>query len=147
MLLFRVAFGLLYCAGSFKNKIEIFFNLFMNENSCLELSEELDDFLFFIFLIPSYLTHRVVRDLAPKFPQLLSAMREEDDVNLAEFFEFEDVQRIKGIFYKELFGESNSITKIAYEQSFIGDKFDWVFDPRGIRYQLEINNNTEEKKV
>lgn len=141
-----VAFGLLYCASSFKNKTEIFFNLFMNENSCLGLSDELDDFLFFLFLIPSYLTHRVVRNLSPKFPQLLTTMREEDDVNLAEFFEFEDVQRIKGLFYKELFGESNSITKISYEQSFMGDKFDWLFDTRGIRFQLEINNNNSEEK-
>jgi hypothetical protein len=142
-----ITFGLLYCSASFKTKTEIFFNLFTNEKSCLELTDELDDFLFFLFLIPSYLTHRVVSNLAPKFPKLLTVMREEDDVNLAEFFELQDVQRIKGILYKELLGESNSITKIAFEQSFMGDKYDWIFDPRGIRYQLEIhNNNPEEQK-
>jgi hypothetical protein len=139
--LYIICFGLLYCRSSFKTKIDIFFNLFMNDKSCIELSEELDDFLFFLFYIPSYLTHRTIRNLSAKYPNLLTAMNDEDDVNISEFFELQDIQRIKNIFIKELFGQNKSVTKIAFEQSFFGDKIDWIFDVSGIRYQLEMNND------
>jgi hypothetical protein len=144
--LYIICFGLLYCRSSFKTKIDIFFNLFMNEKSCIEYTEELDDFLFYLFYIPSYLTHRTIRNLSAKFPNLLTVMKEEDDVNISEFFEIQDIQRIKTLFNKELFGQNKSITKIAFEQSFFGEKIDWIFEPRGIRYQLEINNDNEQQQ-
>jgi hypothetical protein len=142
--LFILAIGYLFTHGCNNTKTHILFNTFANDRYMIENNDNLDNFLYILFLISSYGTVRIMSELAESYPKKIRSMPENIKQLALEIFEVPDIIRLKDHFLHEMFKDN---TEISYSEFFnIISKeqgIGWILSSNGIRYYLE-NNNKEE---
>lgn len=136
-----MAIGLLYCNASNVYRIKFLFNLFA-ENGMLNQSDDLKNFLLYLFLIPSYCqlfsrnkigsTYSEIGDLPQeRMKEILDACELKDSLNLVEVISKElFVSASSGINYEQF--------KALFERK--ENSIGWMLSSKGIRYYLEQNN-------
>lgn len=135
-----ICIGLLYCKSTNEAKVNFLFNLFVGENSQFSPSPELEEFLFSLFMIPSY----CVLSSRKKIGGLYSQIGEIDDderFGILDAFENNDILRLRAIFMEKFFKGKGSLTRIEFEENFTKEDFGWIFSPSGIRENLEVHND------
>ena len=135
-----ISIGLLFCKSSNRSKVNFFFNLFLNENGRFEKSQDLEDFLFFLFIIPSTCSLRVVKKLGDRYEKI-TKIDDESYLKLLDAFEIKDILRLKDIFIKNFFLGGKTLTKTEFEFKFVNEDFGWIFSTNGIRENLEKSND------
>jgi hypothetical protein len=135
--------GLLYCSSSNISKIDMLFELFSNSNREFELSEDLENFLFYLFITPSSCSLRALKVIAEKFPKKLDGISPGDYTQKSDALEITDIIRLKDIFITNFFKGKNLISRREYEEKFKNEDFGWIFSPNGIRLFLENNNDVK----
>lgn len=140
-----IALGLLYCQSNNRVKVNFLYNLFLNEDGLFTLSEDLEDFLYFLFIVPASCSLIVIKNLGDKYDKI-GAISEEDFINTRDNFEVKDVLRLRGIFINDFFKGKNTLTKDEFENKFFSEQeeFGWIFNTRGIRAYLEKHNDKPE---
>lgn len=149
--LYLISVGLLFCRSKNITKIGLLYNLFLDENGSFARSNELDYFLFFLFVIPSTASLNVMHRLGNKYLEQLGSLSRQDFNRLNDSFEVKDIERLMETFYKEFFKGEDKLSKRVYDQRFANSEFGWIFSPNGIRSYLEtygnINNNINYNNV
>lgn len=136
--------GLLFCSSPNNSKIDFLFNLFSNENKLIEVNESLEDFLFFLFILPSTCSLRAIKGLAEKFPKKLDGISSSEYMQKCDALEISDIIRLRDIFIRDFFKGSKFINKSQYEENFKNEgNFGWIFSAKGIRQLLEKNNDVK----
>ena len=137
--------ALLLCNSSNNYKVDLFYSLFVNDQKEFALCEDLEEFIYYLFITPSTCSFRALKRIAENFPDSLNAISAEEFANKTDAFEIEDINRLKEIFMKDFFKGKSSLTKIEFEEKFIKEDFGWIFSPCGIRCFLEKNNDVKEQ--
>jgi hypothetical protein len=139
-----ISLGLLYCYSNNKSKVNFLFNLFLSEDGNFVLNEDLEDFLFFLFIIPASCSLWVIKNLGDKYEKI-GPISESDFENTRNNFEVKDVLRLRGIFIRDFFKGETRLTREAFDKRFeIADgDFGWIFNTNGIRRFLEVNNDND----
>lgn len=141
--LYLIPIGLLYCQSNNRAKVGFFYNLFADETGLFTKSELLEDFLYFLFIIPSTTSLRALKALSDRYDNL-EKINEEDYIKIIDQCEVKDILRLKDIFLNDFFKDKNSLTKREFEDRFVSEDFGWIFNPNGIRLFLEKNNDIQQ---
>jgi hypothetical protein len=137
--LYLFPYALLFCNCNAEGKLELLFSLFGNDKKEFALCSELEDFLYFLFITPSFCSFRAIKRIAEKYPTQFQAISAQDYVNKTDAYEVEDVLRLREIFIRDFFGGKTALTRKEYDDKFLSGLF-WIFSPSGIRLNLEKNN-------
>jgi hypothetical protein len=135
--------AILYSSSSNIGKVEWLFNLLSVNNKTFARNDDLDEFLFYLFLIPSLAGLNAINKAAEKFSDKLNALNDDEYHKYTDAFEVKDVIRLKSIFLDEFFKTNNELTKNEYKLKFEFDNFGWIFNPNGIRSMLEKHNDVQ----
>lgn len=137
-------FGLLYCKSTNIEKIKFFFDLFKNENNQFVPSSDLDEFLFSLFILPSYAILSARRKLGMGGVYKISELPDEEMKKVLDTSEFKDSKYLVTVFNSEFFenGKKKAFTYNEFKDKFRlkNEGFGWIFNPKGIRGSLEKNN-------
>ena len=140
---FAIGFGLLYCIGQNIVKIKTFYNIFSNENELLFKSNELNDFLLSLFLIPSYCMLFARGKVSVKTPGL-GDFSKATAKEYIDYSELKDCENLVKITNERLFGENDTINYGVFKAKILEtDKnktISYIFSPKGIRFMLKENN-------
>jgi hypothetical protein len=146
-----IAVGILLACATNRSKIDFLYNLFSQEEGYFKHSEDLEDFLYFLFIIPSTCGFRSIKNLGEKFPEQMDSLSNEEFYKKLDAFEIEDIHRLKGIFITDFFKGSNRLSKNEFESRFVTatgeENFGWIFSSSGIRFMLEKNNDVKKPEV
>ena len=142
--LYLFPYALLFCNCNAEGKLELLFSLFGNERKEFALCSELEDFLYFLFITPSFCSFRAIKRIAEKFPARFEAISAQEYVNKTDAYEVEDILRLREIFIRDFFGGKTALTRKDYDVKFLSGEFAWIFSPSGIRHNLEKNNIPKE---
>ena len=132
--------GIIYCDGSNKEKIELIYKAFINENNTIQKSEQWNKFLICLFLIPSCCQVNIRMKLAVKYPSL-GDISKEDMISILDAFELVDIERLVGICNKTFFKEKKELTHDEFVEIFDKKDMNWMLKASGIRANLEKNND------
>jgi hypothetical protein len=136
-------FGLLYCTSTNIEKVKFLFDLFVNENKMFIQCQELDEFLFALFILPSYAMLATRRKLGGGSSNgKISEMEVEDVKKVLDTSEFKDAKYLVTVFNNEFFNGKKELTYEEYKEKFTRGKdgFGWIFSAKGIRDALIKNN-------
>ena len=134
---FLIALGMLYCQSDNWTKINFLFDIFCNENNKLEPSNNLQTFVFVLFLIASFAGIICIQELSKTHTDQIKPLSQEDFIHILEIYDVMDITQIKDKFCKDFFGESGMLTRLEYREKIINNGFDWIFSGPGIRFMLE----------
>lgn len=138
---YAIAMGLLFCKGRNDDKFKFFYELF-KEGDKFNKCPEIDSFLAALFFLASYCLIDSRFRLPKKFPSVFNTIETAVIQQIIDAFEVTDIQRLVTIYNSYLFsGGKTSFTYNELKQHFIDNNLGWIFYPRIIRYQLEINND------
>lgn len=140
--LFIFVIPLLYCMCSNFGKVDLFFNLFANEGR-FSKTEELKDFLFYLFIFPSTCGFRAIKQLGEKYPNKFDQISNEEYFKKSDAFEVSDIERLVDIFLESFFTSRDFLTKAEFESNFRNEDFGWIFNSCGIRSMLERHNDVK----
>ena len=135
-----MAFGLIYCRGTKKDKLLTFFNFFKNDNNNFHKSQKINKFLIGLFMLPSLNQANVRMKLAAKFP-FLGDISKQDMISILDAFELCDMERLVGIVNKIWFKEKDFVSYEELNEMFDKNDMWWMFTASGIRANLERNND------
>jgi hypothetical protein len=133
--------GLLYCCSSNISKIDMIFELFSNTDREFELSEDFENFLFYLFITPSSCSLRALKLIAQNFPKKLEEISPGDYTQRSDALEISDIIRLKDKFLNDFFKGKTKISRKEFEDNFRNEDFGWIFSTNGIRLFLENNND------
>lgn len=136
-----LALGLVYCGGRNREKINFLFHSFKDENNKLNPSEQLNEFLKIMFLIPSYCLAFARKKLGEKY-ELFGELKKDLLSAIINAFEMRDVERLVNIYNATLF-EKRTLTKEEFVNCFKTKDIGWLLSSSGIRFALEENNDEE----
>lgn len=139
-----ICFGMLYCISRNDQKINFLFNLFSDEKENFVKSKELDEFIYYLFIIPSTSSFRALKKVSDRYTSELDKIEDSDFLKIVDAFEIDDIFRLKKIFLDGFFKEKEFLTKTEFERNFIEGDFGWIFNAKGIREFLEKHNDVKE---
>lgn len=143
-----ISIGLLYCCAKNSSKMNFFYNLFVNETGNFVNSDQLEDFLYFHFIIPATCAFRAIKKLGERYPEDFTHLSNEEYFKKNDAFEIKDIYRLKDIFIRDFFKGKERLSKSEFTANFTQeDGFGWIFSPSGIRAMLEKNNDVKPQEV
>lgn len=134
---------LLYCNSSNRGKVNFLFTSFAKEGNFV-ISEELLDFIYYLFILPSTVGFRAIKNVAAKHTTRFNQISDEDYSKKTDAFEISDIYRLRDIFINEFFNGKDSLPKVEFNEKFETGDFGWIFSPAGIRMMLEKHNDVKE---
>lgn len=135
-----LSFAILYGSGLNISKIKLIFDLFKDENNKLKKSENLEDFLLSLFLIPGYciLYARI------KLGTLYNSIGELSNDKVKEVLqncELKDSINLTKITLKKIFPEeTKELNYDEWKNLFSKHIIDYILTSQGIRFYLEKHN-------
>lgn len=136
-----IAIGLLYCKGRNDDKFKFFYELFQKDGR-FSPCPELDSFLGSLFFLASYCMIDSRFRLTKKFPTIFNIIEKAVISTIIDAYEVQDIVRLVNIYNSYLFPEGKkSYIYSELKEHFIKQNLGWIFYPRTIRYQLEVNND------
>ena len=135
-----LCFGILYGAGLNISKIKLIFDLFKDENGKLKKSNDFEDFLLGLFIIPAYCILYTRIKLGPRY----SLIGEFDNSKVKETLEnceLKDSMNLTNVTLEKIFGPENK--ELNYEEwknLFARHSIDYMLTAPGVRANLEIHN-------
>ena len=135
-----LCFGILYGAGLNISKIKLIFDLFKDENGKLKKSNDFEDFLLGLFIIPAYCILYTRIKLGPRY----SLIGEFDNSKVKETLEnceLKDSMNLTNVTLEKIFGpENKELTYEEWKNLFARHSIDYMLSAPGVRANLEINN-------
>ena len=135
-----LCFGILYGAGLNISKIKLIFDLFKDENGKLKKSNDFEDFLLGLFLIPAY----CILHARTRLGSLYNSIGEFDTNKIKETLEnceLKDSMNLTNVTLEKIFGPENK--ELSYEDwknLFYRHTIDYILSATGVRANLEIHN-------
>jgi hypothetical protein len=137
-----IAIGLLYCHADNRSKVHFLFNLFVNDNGQFCQSEDFDEFLFSLFMIPSYCMLSARKKIGNNYDEI-GKIEDIERFLILDAFETVDIVRLRDLFKTEFFKGNNFLNRQQFEGNFSSGDFGWIFSSKGIRANLEIHNDVK----
>jgi len=131
-----LSYGFVFCKEDHFNKIQFLFYLLSDEDEMLKFSDDLIEFLFFVFLIPSNVLIFSIYSLGKEFEEF--AIEDEYFAEIYNACELKDAKFLAKKVVEELFKEKSQLDFDDFYKKIILE--DWVFSTHGIRKKLEDNN-------
>ena len=134
-------FGLLYCHSTNIEKIKFLFDIFKDENNKFVPSKELDEFMFSMFILPSYALLDARRKVGNN-NEKVEKMTDEQIKTILDTSEFKDSKYLVTVFNTEFFDGKKELSYEEFKEKFKqkDNGFGWIFSSKGIRNALEKNN-------
>jgi len=141
-----VALGLLYCKSDNRVKVDIFYEVFANEENRIENNHKIHMFMYILFMLASFCSLKAIIELSKNYDGM-SQLSDDQQLTMLGHFEVEDSIRLSETFLKNFFQNQASISYTEYRDKIESGGFDWIFSGTGIRHHLENKNeeNREEK--
>lgn len=135
-----IPFGFLFCRSPNIVKIKVFFDLFQKDGT-FSKSDSLDKFLLSMFLSVSYCELLVRLQVDNSHSEILGHVDRDKMKGIIETNEIKDCVELVRVF-NESFFDKDAITFNEFKLKFADSNngFQWLFNPKGIRNQLEIHN-------
>jgi len=135
-----LSFGILYCGGLNISKIKIIFDLFKNEEGILKRTENFEDFLLGLFLIPAYCM-LFSRNKLGSLYNSIGELQEEKMKKILDSCELKDSVNLTNITLGKIFGPKNlELNYNNWKNLFERHNIDYMLSPQGIRIFLEKYN-------
>ena len=135
-----IPLGLLNCSSNNNIKINFLFNLFANDNNRFAKNENLNDFLYFLFLTASTASLRIIKSLGEKYSEI-EPIENEAYIKIMDAFEIKDIIRARDLFIQDFFKEKEELHIGEFTYKFEKEDFGWIFSAKGIREFLEKHND------
>jgi hypothetical protein len=139
-----LALGFLFCTSSNNKKLELLFNVFKDEENKIDKSkqyENMDNFLFVLFLIASYGTFKVMDDLRTLYKEKIPQIPIDISGKTLEVFEIGDIFKMKENFLNKLFFQNKEIHSLEIFKEIIkNEELSYFLNGNGIRHFLEHKN-------
>ena len=135
-----LCFGILYGAGLNISKIKLIFDLFKDENGKLKKTDNFEDFLLGLFIIPAY----CILYTRKRLGSIYNSIGEFDDSKVKETLEnceLKDSMNLTNVTLEKIFGPENK--ELNYEEwknLFARHSIDYMLTAPGVRANLEIHN-------
>lgn len=131
-----LSYGFVFCKEDHFNKIQFLFYLLSDEEEMLKFSDDLVEFLFFVFLIASNVLIFSIYTLGKEFEEF--AIEDEYFAEIYNACELKDAKFLANKVIEGLFKEKNQLDFDDFYKIIILE--DWLFTTQGIRKKLEDNN-------
>jgi hypothetical protein len=139
--LYLYPIAVLFSSSTNRNKIEFLFSLLSDEKRNFPKSQDLIDFIFFLFMVGATCSFRAIRNTADKFPTKLNSISKEEYLAKSDAFEVDDIIRLRDIFITDFFKSQEYVTRDQFDHKFKNEEFGWIFSTSGIRFHLEKHND------
>ena len=136
-----IPLGLIFCHSSNIDKIKLFFDIFSNEEKQFISSNELNDFLVCLFLIPSYCILKA-RKVVGSTHEKIGALNTSEITEIVETCELKDIENLMKLINEKLFNNKSGYEWEEFKMLFENENsgLGWIFSSQGIRKKLEENN-------
>lgn len=131
-----LAFAFLYCKAEINEKLLFVYNLFADENGDVSQTSDLQEFLFFLLIIPSNAFIYTIYNLGQEYAEY--AILEDKYSEIYKSFEVKDSKYVLNLFLNDMFSSNQKYDFDEFKKKFIEKS--WIFTPNGIRKYLEDNN-------
>ena len=132
-----LAFAFLYCKNDYFDKFMFLFNILSDEVGEIIKSNDLVDFFFYLFVIPSNVLIISIFTLGTEFEDF--AIEEDKFKEVYDSYEVKDSKALVDKFINDMFADGEALNQDKFYKVVLAN--DWIFTPSGIRKQLEDNNN------
>ena len=113
------------------------FNILSDEVGEIIKSNDLVDFFFYLFVIPSNVLIISIFTLGTEFEDF--AIEEDKFKEVYDSYEVKDSKALVDKFINDMFADGEALNQDKFYKVVLAN--DWIFTPSGIRKQLEDNNN------
>jgi hypothetical protein len=137
-----LAFGVLFCNGKNISKIKNIFEIFKNKtkNNLEKNSNEFNDFILSLCLIPAYCTI-YSRNKLGNYTKELGQIQTDLLKQILEKSELKDSINLYKIIINKIFNNKKEIDIYNSKNSFEKENgIGFIFNPKGIRNMIELNN-------
>lgn len=133
--LIMMALGFVFCQADVHEKGELFHYAFSNQKNQLENSDNVEAFVYFLFLISSFAAIKTITELSNIYPEIGSEIDALSDA--ISVFEVNDIINLKNNYINDLFEGMDGISHDDLVTKMSDDNLDWIFSSKGIRFHLE----------
>lgn len=139
-----ISYGILFCSGANYIKIRVLFNVFKNGEGKIQKSDNFNEFLLALALIPSYSMVSTRNKLSNQYEEF-EQIDKELLKKLVQISELKDCENLMNIINKALFGENETDAlnynefKMKFDSS-TPNSVNYMLSPRGIRNKIIEND-------
>lgn len=141
--------GFFLCASSYKNKLQLFFNIVSDKEKVYSNDYKLKLFIFILVSIPSSLFVCTLEKYAQNDENIRMQFTVDDGQRLYLAYQSKDIIRATYKIINEMFGTNDSENDVKcldfkqFELIFTSKALFWLFNCSGVRAYLEINNTED----